>query len=91
MRVLNPTNEPINGIILAQTPHRNKTVPYQTGYDLNFGGILRSVELITVPDPYLQNIGVQCDCASASIHVNLDIVSNFEKSIPMLLNGSVCP
>ena len=27
VRVLNPTNEPIDGIILAQTPHRNKHRP----------------------------------------------------------------
>jgi beta-galactosidase/beta-glucuronidase len=44
VRVLNPTNEPIDGISLAETPHRNKVVPYRTGGSFNYGGIMESVK-----------------------------------------------
>ena len=35
VRVLNPTNEPIDDVILKQTPHRNKVAPYVTGGSYN--------------------------------------------------------
>ena len=44
VRVLNPTHEPIDGIVLNETPHRNKALPYSSGQrlgpgrDLGFGG-----------------------------------------------------
>ncbi len=31
VRVLNPTNQPIDGFVLAQTPHRNKSIPPVVG------------------------------------------------------------
>jgi hypothetical protein len=30
VRVLNPTHEPIDGIVLSETPHRNKALPYSS-------------------------------------------------------------
>ena len=49
VRVLNPTNEPIDGIVLSETPHRNKVIPYRAGASYNHGGIVDSVELLVVP------------------------------------------
>ena len=49
VRVLNPTNEPIDGIVLNETPHRNKVMPYRAGASYNHGGIVDSVELLVVP------------------------------------------
>ena len=49
VRVLNPTNEPIDGITLKQTPHRNKVDPPSPGSDFNHGGIFLPVELILAP------------------------------------------
>jgi beta-galactosidase/beta-glucuronidase len=49
VRVVNPVNEPIDGLVLGQTPHRNKTVPHRTGGSYNYGGLLESVELLLVP------------------------------------------
>src|SRR4051794_3016505 len=50
VRVLNPTDEAIDGIILGQTPHRNKFIRnYQPGRGYNYGGINAPVELVTLP------------------------------------------
>ena len=49
VRVLNPTNEPIDGILLRDTAHTVKKVPWNPGSMLNFGGITDSVELIAAP------------------------------------------
>jgi len=49
VRVLNPTNEPIDGICLAETARRCKVIPYRAGAGFNHGGITDSVELLCVP------------------------------------------
>lgn len=42
VRVLNSTNEPIDGIVLSETPHRNKVFPYRAGASYHHGGIVDS-------------------------------------------------
>jgi len=59
VRVLNPTNEPIDGIVLKETPHRNKAVPHYTGGSYNYGGILEGVELLLVPAIRITDLFVQ--------------------------------
>jgi beta-galactosidase/beta-glucuronidase len=49
VRVLNPTNEPIDGIVLNQTPKQARVIPYYAGAAYNHGGITGSVELLAVP------------------------------------------
>ena len=49
VRVLNPTNEPIDGITLNETPHLCKFIPYFNGNLYDYGGIIGSVELWMVP------------------------------------------
>ena len=49
VRVLNPTNEPIDGIRLQETAHTAKTVPWRPGRGGNWGGLCDSVEFIVVP------------------------------------------
>ena len=55
-RVLNPSNEPIDGITLKQTPHRNKVAPYITGGSYNHGGIVQTVELLDVPPVRMSDV-----------------------------------
>jgi hypothetical protein len=49
VRVLNPTNESIDGYLLKEIPHRNKTIPATCGSTFNSGGIMYPVELYCVP------------------------------------------
>jgi len=73
VRVLNPTNEPIDGITLKQTPHRNKVVPYVTGGSYNHGGIMQPVELLYVPPVRISDIFVCPDVATGIIHLKATV------------------
>ncbi len=62
VRVLNPTHTPIDGIVLGETAHRNKAMPYQSGSAWNQGGIIDSVELLLVPAVRIDDLFVRPDC-----------------------------
>ena len=48
VRVLNPTHERIDGIVLNETPKQARVIPYRAGAAYNHGGITGSVELLAV-------------------------------------------
>ncbi len=75
VRVLNPTNEPIDGIALAVTPHRNKSVPYRPGASYNCGGILGPVELVAVPSVRIEWIHAKPDAQTGMVEVAVGIVN----------------
>ena len=50
VRVLNPTNQPIDGITLGETAKRCKNLRFWAGGGFNHGGITDSVELLCVPE-----------------------------------------
>jgi beta-galactosidase/beta-glucuronidase len=66
VRVLNPTHEPIDGVVLNQTPHRNKVIPYHAGASYNHGGIVDSVELLVVPAVRIDDLFARPDTARAA-------------------------
>ena len=77
VRVLNPTDAPIDGIRLSETARRCKEggEKFYAGGSYNHGGITESVELLCVPPVYLEDL-----CAAATshtdagkIHVQLDV------------------
>ena len=39
VRVLNPTLQPIDGLVLSQTPHQARVIPYRAGSAYNCGGL----------------------------------------------------
>ena len=49
VRVLNPTHERIDGMVLNETPQQARVIPYSAGAAYNHGGITGSVELLAVP------------------------------------------
>ncbi|MHB8974772.1 MAG: glycoside hydrolase family 2 protein [Pirellulaceae bacterium] len=71
VRVLNPTHEPIDGIVLNQTARRCKVIPYSAGAGFNHGGIVDSVELLTVPAVYLEDLVVRPSVVQASTRTGL--------------------
>jgi len=86
VRVLNPTNEPIDGIVLAETPHRNKTVPHYVGGSYNVGGIMESVELLLVPMLRIEDLHVQPDPTTGIITISTHLIntSNKERGIQLM-------
>lgn len=73
VRVLNPTNEPIDGIVLNQTPRRNKTHPITPGNDYNYGGITDSVELLMTPPVRVEDLFVRADPKTGTIRVQANV------------------
>lgn len=73
VRVLNPTNEPIDGIVLKETPHRNKAVPFYAGASYNHGGITDSVELILAPAVRIEDLFAQPDLRTDSVLVRIAV------------------
>ena len=61
VRVLNPTHQAIDGIVLNETPHRNKVIPYGPGSAWDQGGIMDSVELLVTPPVRIADLFVRPD------------------------------
>lgn len=91
IRVLNPTNEPIDDIILKQTPHRNKVVPYTTGGSYNHGGIMQPVELIHTSAVRVADIFSKADAKSGKIKLQVTVRNDTEKTITGFLTALVAP
>ncbi|MGC8639191.1 MAG: glycoside hydrolase family 2 protein [Isosphaeraceae bacterium] len=58
IRVLNPTNERIDGVVLAETARRCKVIPYSAGAAFDHGGVVGSVELIQCPQVRIDDMAV---------------------------------
>jgi len=71
VRVLNPTDRPIDGYVLNQTPHRNKTAPPRCGSAFNSGGIMYPVQLRFVPPVHVAAVFVRPDLKTGHIEVNV--------------------
>ena len=73
VRVLNPTDSPIDGIVLAQVPHRNKVNHYGAGSSYNHGGIVDSVELLAVAAVRAEDLFARADPDSGVIRVQANV------------------
>ena len=69
VRVLNPTHERIDGIVLNETPHRCKVMPYRAGAAYNHGGITGSVALRVVPAVRIGDIFVRADRETGAVWI----------------------
>lgn len=91
VRVLNPTNEAIDGIVLDQTPHRNKVVPYWAGASYNLGGIVDSVELLAAPVVRLEDLFARADPKTGIIHIEANVRNAAAKPLRCNLEFAVAP
>ncbi len=73
VRVLNPTHESIDGIVLNQTPHRNKVIPYSAGGSYNHGGIVDSVELLVVPAVRVEDLFVRPEMETGVLRIQANV------------------
>ena len=91
VRVLNPSYEPIDGIVLGQTPRRNKTHPYTPGSDYNYGGVTDSVELLVTPAVRVQDLFARPDPATGEIRLQLTAVNAGKSPVKVRLHFAVAP
>ncbi len=75
VRVLNPTGDSIDGYVLGQTPHRNKTAPPRPGSGFNSGGILYPVNLRSVPPTYVTDVFARPDAKTGNIGVTVTVLN----------------
>jgi len=73
VRVLNPTDTPIDGYTLAQTPHYNKVMKPFPGSSFNSGGILYPVELRSVPAVYLADVFMRPDSKTGAVAASVAV------------------
>ena len=73
VRVLTPGNERVDGLVLAETPHRNKVVPYSAGSSFNHGGIIDSVELLCAPSLRIDDLFARADWKTGSLRVQTSV------------------
>ena len=76
VRVLNPKAEPIDGIVLAETPHRNK-VPAGIGVggSYNSGGITEPVEIFWTPAVRIDDVYVRPDWQTGKVKVQATLTN----------------
>jgi len=91
VRVLNPDNEPIDGIVLKQTPHRNKFVPFFSGASYDSGGIIGSVTLMLVPAACVEDLFVRPDWKTGSIRVQANLRNALGRAMRGRLHLKVAP
>lgn len=98
VRVLNPTHEPIDGIVLNETPHRNKALPYTAGSAWDQGGIIDSVELMAVPATRVDDLFVRPEWKTGRVAIDLEVFCagdapgscRVEYSIAPAASGATC-
>jgi beta-galactosidase/beta-glucuronidase len=91
VRVLNPTLEPIDGVALNQTPHRNRYIPPRCGGSFNSGGIMYPVELRTVPPVYITDLFVRPDWKTGAIAATVSVRNTGVDAVNGTLSLTVAP
>lgn len=91
VRVLNPTHERIDGIVLNETPHRHKLLPFSPGAFYNHGGIQAPVELLSVPAMRITDIHVVPDLDASVLRVTVTVRNDTGKTIEGALGISIAP
>ena len=91
VRVLNPTHERIDGIVLNETPKQARVIPYSAGAAYNHGGITGSVELRAVPAVRVDDLFASADPRTGTITIRADVRNAARASVSGRMEYSVAP
>jgi len=91
VRVLSPTDQPIDGLAIGNTPQRGRRPHRPVGSEYQFGGLVDSVELLVVPAVRVENLFVRPDCASGEIRISANIRNAGKKAAEARLQFAVAP
>jgi len=86
VRVLNPADTPIDGYVLKEVPHANRTNSTRAGSSTNMGGIPYPVALRRVPAIYVADLFVRPDLQSGQIAVTVTVRNSQGAAARLLLN-----
>jgi hypothetical protein len=73
VRVLNPGDERIDGMVLVETPHLDKAVNYSNGNLYDYGGIIDSVELLLTPAIRITDVHILSDWKTGLVKVRTTV------------------
>ena len=73
VRVLNPTHERIDGMVLNETPKQARVIPYSAGAAYNHGGITGSVELLAVPAVRVEDLFAHAEPKTGTISIQATV------------------
>ena len=91
VRVLDPTDDPIDGYLLKEVPHRNKTMSPDPGSSSNYGGILQPVELRAVPLARIVDAFVRPDPHSGQVPISLTLRNDTGQALTGRLIAEIGP
>jgi hypothetical protein len=91
VRVLNPTHEPIDGIVLSQIPKQARVIPYGAGSAYNHGGVTGSVELLAVHSVRVEDLFVRADVKSGVVRVDANVRNAGKAPVRGRLQFSIAP
>jgi len=91
VRVLKPGDQPIDGFVLKEIPHRNERVDYIPGYSFDYGGIVEPVELVMTPAVRVDDIFPRPDWKTGDIRVQVRLHSAAAKATKGNLQFMVSP
>jgi len=91
VRVLNPTDIPIDGMRITEVPvgRRENGTPRDNAY--NTGGIIDSVELLASPSVRVENLQVVPDWKTGAIRVRARVRNSGDKPVPAQVQWTVAP
>ena len=91
VRVLNPGNEPIDGIRLQTIPRRCKVIPFSAGALYDDGGMVDSVELMVTPMLRLEDLCVRPNWKGGGIVIQANVRNAGKTSVKGRLAFTVAP
>ncbi len=89
VRVLNPTYQPIDSIVLKETPSSLKHYPYTSNAVYNSGGIIGDVELLTVPAVRVSDLYVLANWKTGQTNIRATVLSTQSKEVSSYLSFKV--
>ncbi len=89
LRVLNSGNERIDGIVLPETPHRNKVVKFTPGNSYDYGGILSPVELLLTPATRIASLHLRPDWETGRVQIDCELKNTLPRTITGQISFSI--
>ena len=81
VRVINPTAEPIDGLVLSEVPQTFKSLPYRVGAAFNHGGIVLPVELRIAPIVRIVGLFQQSDWQTGTIAIDVALENGGSQAV----------